>query len=105
MCTLALFALVIAAVLISRRLAQLIGAAVIILLALAVVALAEERRLPPVPQISTGCPPGFSSSPTSGTCVPSATTRCRAFPSPAGSCPTGWSYSPTSKMCVETVCR
>jgi hypothetical protein len=31
MCTLALFALVIAAVLISRRLAQLIGAAVIIL--------------------------------------------------------------------------
>ena len=51
MCTLALVALVIAAVLISRRLAQLVGAAVIILLALAVVALAEERRPPPVPQV------------------------------------------------------
>jgi hypothetical protein len=77
MCTLALFALVIAAVLISRRLAQLVGAAVIILLALAVVALAEERRPLPVPQVGAGCPPGYSSSPTSGTCAPSATTRCR----------------------------
>jgi uncharacterized membrane protein YqjE len=34
MCTLALFALVIAAVLISRRLAQLIGVAVLVLIAL-----------------------------------------------------------------------
>jgi hypothetical protein len=48
-CTLALFAFVIAAVLISRRLAQLIGVAVLVLIALAVVALAEERRPLPVP--------------------------------------------------------
>jgi hypothetical protein len=104
MCTLALFALVIAAVLISRRLAQLVGVAVLILIALAVVALAEERRPPPVPQISTECPPGYSSSPTSGTCTPSATTRCRAFQAPSGSCPVGWSYSPTSRQCIETHC-
>jgi hypothetical protein len=104
MCTLALFALVIAAVLISRRLAQLIGAAVIILLALAVVALAEERRPTPLPQVGAGCPPGYSPSPTSSACVPATGTRCRAFPS-TGSCPNGWSYSPTSRMCVETGCR
>jgi hypothetical protein len=104
MCTLALFALLIAAVLISRRLAQLVGAAVIILLALAVVALAEERRPLPVPQVGAGCPSGYTSSPTSGTCVPSATTRCCAFPSPSGACPVGWSYSPISRMCVESHC-
>ena len=104
MCTLALFALAIAAVLISRRLAQLIGVAVLVLIALAVAALAEERPPTPVPQISTGCPPGYSSNPTSGTCVPSAGIRCRAFPS-SGSCPVGYSYSPTSRMCTETACR
>jgi hypothetical protein len=104
MCTLALFALVIAAVLISRRLAQLIGVAVLVLIALVVVALAEERRPLPVPQVGAGCPPGYSPSPTSGTCLPAATTRCRAFPS-TGSCPTGWTYSPTSRACVETACR
>jgi hypothetical protein len=104
MCTLALFALVIAAVLISRRLAQLIGVAVLVLIALAVVALAEERRPMPVPQIGAGCPPGYSSSPTSGTCAPSSGTRCRAFPSPTGSCPVGHSFSPVSRMCIESNC-
>jgi hypothetical protein len=69
-CTLALFAFVIAAVLISRRLAQLIGVAALVLIALAVVALAEERRPLPVPQVGAGCPSGYTSSPTSGTCVP-----------------------------------
>jgi hypothetical protein len=104
MCTLALFALLIAAVLISRRLAQLIGLAVIILFALTGIALAEPRRPAPVPQISSGCPQGYTSSPTSGTCAPSATTRCRAFPSPTGSCPVGYSFSPVSRMCVESAC-
>jgi hypothetical protein len=87
MCTLALFALVIAAVLISRRLAQLVGAAVIILLALAVVALAEERRPPPVPQVGAGCPPGYSASPTSGTCTPSSTTPVPCVPVADGGLP------------------
>jgi hypothetical protein len=68
-------------------------------------ALAEEHRPLPVPQLSTGCPPGYSSSPTSGTCVPSGNTRCRAFPVPTGSCPVGWTYSPTARMCTETACR
>jgi hypothetical protein len=78
---------------------------VIILFAVAMAAaFAEPRRPMPVPQIGAGCPPGDTSSPTSGTCVPSTTTRCRAFPS-TGSCPTGWSYSPTSRTCVETVCK
>jgi hypothetical protein len=104
MCTLALFALVIAAVLISRRLAQLIGVAVLVLIALALVALAEQRRPPPVPQIGAGCPSGYSSSPTSGMCTPSPGTKCRTFPAPAGSCPVGYSYSPTSKMCIESHC-
>jgi hypothetical protein len=103
-CTFALFALLIAAVLISRRLAQLIGVAVLVLIALAVVALAEERRPPPVPQISTGCPPGYSSSPTSGTCVPAATTWCRAIPRVGAGCPAGYSLSPTSGYCVESGC-
>jgi hypothetical protein len=102
MCTLALFALLIAAVLISRRLAQLIGLAVIILFALTGIALAEPRRPAPVPQISSGCPQGYTSSPT--TCAPSATTRCRAFPSPTGSYPVGYSFSPVSRMCVESAC-
>jgi hypothetical protein len=41
-------------------------AGVITLLALIMigVAIAEERRPMPVPQIGSGCPPGFSSSPT-----------------------------------------
>jgi hypothetical protein len=103
MCTLALFALVIAAVLISRRLAQLIGAAVIILLAFAVVALAEERRPLPVPQVGAGCPPGYEQ-PDVGHVRAVDRTRCRAFPS-TGSCPVGYSYSPTSRMWTETACR
>jgi hypothetical protein len=104
MCTLALFALLIAAVLIFPAFARLVGAAVLILLVFAVVALAEERRPLPVPQAGAGCPSGYSSSPTSGTCAPMSGTRCRAFPS-TGSCPTGWTYSPTSRMCTETACR
>jgi hypothetical protein len=64
---------------------------------------ARERPLP-VPMYGAGCPSGYSASPTSGTCAPSTTTCCRAFPS-NGSCPTGWSYSPTSRMCTETNCR
>jgi hypothetical protein len=104
MCTLALFALVIAAVLISRRLAQVVGAAVLVAIVLVVAARAEERRPAPVPQVGAGCPPGYSSSPTSGTCAPSIGTRCRAFPS-SGSCPTGRTFSPTSRTCVETSCR
>jgi hypothetical protein len=35
---------------------------------LAAMALAEQRRPPPVPQIGSGCPPGYSSSPTPGMC-------------------------------------
>jgi hypothetical protein len=83
---------------------SLVGAAVLVLLAVAAPALAEERRPSPVPQTSSGCPPGYSSSPTSGTCAPIAGNRCRAFPS-SGSCPSGYSYSPTSRLCVETACR
>jgi hypothetical protein len=57
----------------------------------------------PQPQIGAGCPPGYQSSPTSGFCVPSAGTRCRAVPS-SGSCPAGWTFSPTSRTCVESHC-
>jgi hypothetical protein len=64
---------------------------------------AAERPLP-VPMYGAGCPAGYSASPTSGTCTPLATTRCRAFPS-TGSCPNGFGYSPTSRMCVETNCH
>jgi hypothetical protein len=100
MCTLALFALVIAAVLISRRLAQLVGAAVIILLARswpsprsgdrcrcrrsapgarrairaarpAAPARLARPRAAAVPKVGAGCPAGFSVSPTSGYCVES----------------------------------
>jgi hypothetical protein len=98
MCTATLVALFIVAVLVSPALARIVGAVVLILLAVAASALAEPRRPPPVPQVGAGCPPR-----TSGTCAPSATTRCRAFPS-TGACPTGWTYSPTSRMCVETRC-
>jgi hypothetical protein len=106
MCTtIVIFGLIVAAVLTVPALARMIGAVVLILIALGVAAaVAEPRRPPPVPQVGAGCPPGYSSSPTSGTCAPSATTRCRAFPSPGGSCPTGWTYSPTSRMCVEVGC-
>jgi hypothetical protein len=84
---------------------QKIGAAVLILLVLVGIACADPRRPAPVPQVGAGCPPGYNASPTSGTCTPSAGTRCRAFPSSTGSCPVGYSYSPTSKMCVETNCH
>jgi hypothetical protein len=105
MCAAALVVLFVIAVLAVPALARLVGAAVLILIALGVVvSLAEARRATPVPQISSGCPPGYSSSPTSSTYVPSGGTRCRAFPSPGGSCPTGWTYSPTSRMCVEVGC-
>jgi hypothetical protein len=105
MCTtLVLVALFVAAVLMSPALARLVGMVVLILIAFVVAARAEDRRPVPVPQLGAGCPQGYSSSPTSGTCVPSTGTRCRAFPS-TGSCPTGWSFSPTSRSCIETVCR
>jgi hypothetical protein len=102
MCAAALVVLFVIAVLAVPALARVVGALVLgILIALgAAAALAEPRRPPPVPQVGAGCPPGYSSSPTSGTCTPIATTRCRAFLSPGGSCPTGWTYSPTSRMCV-----
>jgi hypothetical protein len=105
MCMIVLVVLIVAAVLIFPALARIVGAAVLILLAVAALAYAGDRRPLPQQQVGAGCPPGYSTSPTSGTCVPSGGTRCRAFPSPTGSCPTGWSYSPTSKMCGETVCR
>jgi hypothetical protein len=105
MCAAALVVLFVIAVLAVPALARLVGAAVLILIALGVAAaLAEPGRPPPVPQVGAGCPPGYSSSPTSGTCAPLATTRCRAFVSPTGSCPVGWTYSPTSRMCVEVGC-
>jgi hypothetical protein len=106
MCAAALVVLFVIAVLAVPGLARVVGALVLgVLIALGLAAaLAEPRRPPPVPQVGAGCPPGYSSSPTSGTCAPSATTRCRAFPSPGGSCPTGWTYSPTSRMCVEVGC-
>ncbi len=107
MCVVALVVLLVAAVLLIPALARIIGAAVIILLVvgLALAIAADDRRPMPVPQVGAGCPPGYNASPTSGTCTPSAGTRCRAFPSATGSCPTGWSYSPTSRMCVESHCR
>jgi hypothetical protein len=93
-------------VLLMPALARIVGAAVLTVLIIGLtVAFADGGRPPPVPQLSTGCPPGYSGSRTSGTCVPSGNTRCRAFPAPTGSCPVGWSYSPTSQMCVETACR
>jgi hypothetical protein len=106
MCAAALVVLFVIAVLAVPALVRVVGALVLgILIALGVAAtLAEPRRPTPVPQVGAGCPPGYSSSPTSGTCVPSGGTRCRAFPSPGGSCPTGWTYSPTSRMCVEVGC-
>ena len=94
MCAAALVVLFVIAVLAVPALARLVGAAVLILIALGVAgALAEARRATPVPQISSECLPGYSASPTSGTCAPSGGTRCRAFPSPGGSCPTGWTYT------------
>jgi hypothetical protein len=104
MCTIVLVALIVAAVLIFPALARIVGAAVLILLAVAALAYAGDRRPIPQPQVGAGCPSGYSRSPTSGSCVPSGGTRCRAFPSPTGSCPVGWSFSPTSRMCVETAC-
>jgi hypothetical protein len=105
MCTtIVIFGLIVAAVLTVPALARIVGAAVLILIVVAAVAFAEPQRPSPVPQLGAGCPPGYSSSPTSGTCAPTAGTRCRAFPSPGGSCPTGWTYSPTSRMCVEVGC-
>jgi hypothetical protein len=82
MCTaIALVALFVVAVLLIPAFARIVGAAVLIGIALAAaVAFAEERRPLPVPQVGAGCPPGYSSSPTSGTSVPSITTRCRAIP-------------------------
>jgi hypothetical protein len=105
MCTtIVIISLIVVAVLIFPALARIIGAGVLVLLALVAVALAEQRRPTSVPQVGAGCPPGYSSSPTSGTCAPTAGTRSRAFLSPGGSCPTGWTYSPTSRMCVEVGC-
>jgi hypothetical protein len=103
------------AVLIFPAVARLVGAAVLVLLVLAVAhaesgpnhpenGLNHPRRPLPMPQVGAGCPSGYTSSPTSGTCTPSIGMRCRAFPS-TGGCPVGWSYSPTSRMCVETNCR
>jgi hypothetical protein len=98
--------LICTAVLLYPPAAQLVGLTVLAIVGVFLVsmALAEDRRPIPVPQLGAGCPTGYSASPTSGTCVPSAGTRCRAFPSPSGSCPTGWSYSPTARMCVEVGC-
>ena len=67
----------------------------------ATVALAEQRPLP-VPQTSAGCPPGYSSSPTTGFCTPNPGTRSRAVPMQGSTCPPGFSVSPTSRMCIET---
>jgi hypothetical protein len=97
--------LLVTAVLLVPTFVRILGATVLILILFTAMACAEpQRRPPPVPQVGAGCPPGYSSSPTSGTCAPTAGTRCRAFLSPGGSCPTGWSYSPTSRMCVEVGC-
>jgi hypothetical protein len=92
MCAAALVVLFVIAVLAVPALARVVGALVLgILIALGVAAaLAEERRPMPQPQVGSGCPSGYASSPTSRTCAPIATTRCRAFVSPTGSCPTGW---------------
>jgi hypothetical protein len=49
-------------------------------------------------KLARGARPVTPRSPTSGTCVPSVGTRCRAFPSATGTGPTGYSYSPTSKI-------
>jgi hypothetical protein len=71
MCTtIVIFGLIVAAVLTVPALARMIGAVVLILLALTALACAEERRPLPVPQGGAGCPPGYSSSPTSGACIP-----------------------------------
>jgi hypothetical protein len=61
-----------------------------------------EPRPMPVPQRGAGCPPGYSSSPTSGMCSPSAGTKARAILQVGPGCPSGYSSSPTSGMCVET---
>jgi hypothetical protein len=73
----------------------------LIAIAFAAPARAEPRAPLPVPQLSTGCPPGYSSSPTSGFCVPGATTKQRAVPKVGVGCPAGFSESPTSGYCVE----
>jgi hypothetical protein len=79
MCTtIVIFGLIVAAVLTVPALARILGAAVLILLAIAAVALAEERRPMPVPSPSGSCPVGWSYSPTSRMCAPTAATRCRA---------------------------
>jgi hypothetical protein len=68
----------------------------------AVTANAEPRPLPVPQRGAAGCPSGYSSSPTSGMCVPGPNTKARAVPQVGSGCPTGWSSSPTSGMCVET---
>jgi hypothetical protein len=102
--TAALLTAILAAILMSSRFFRQALLSALLLLALVAIGFADPRRPTPVPQVSAGCPAGYNASPTTGTCVPSATTRCRAFPSPTGSCPTGWSYSPISRMCVESHC-
>jgi hypothetical protein len=105
MCTtIVIVALIVGAVLIFPALARAISATVLILIAFVALACAEERRPMPQPQVGSGCPSGYASSPTSRTCAPIATTRCKAFLSPTGSYLTGWTYSPTSRMCVEVGC-
>jgi hypothetical protein len=99
----ALLTAILAAILMSSQFFRQALLSALLLLALVAIAFADPRRPMPVPQVSAGCPAGYSASPTTGTCVPSAGTKCRAYPS-AGSCPTGWTYSPTSRMCVETRC-
>jgi hypothetical protein len=75
----------------------------IALMLCAATARAEPLQRPlPVPQRGAGCPPGYSSSPTSGMCVPSAGTKAKAVPQVGVGCPAGYSSSPTSGMCVET---
>ena len=74
----------------------------VVLLLFASPALAEQQRPLPVPQINAGCPPGYSTSPTSRTCTPGPNTRARAIPQVGAGCPAGYSSSPTSGMCIET---
>jgi hypothetical protein len=79
-------------------------AIIITLLLLTAPALAEQRPLP-VPQTGAGCPPGYSSSPTSRMCSPGPNTRARAIPHVGAGCPAGYSSSPTSGYCLETLRR
>jgi hypothetical protein len=85
MCTtIVIFGLIVAAVLTVPALARILGAAVLILLALIALAYAEERRPVPVPSPGGSCPVGWTFSPTSRMCAPSTTMRCRAVRRPAG---------------------